>query len=70
MRLSLVRMVSTIALVLGAVLLTLLGLGLWLWALYIFALRYLPPDTAALATGAATFLGAGVLAWIATRLNR
>lgn len=70
MRLSIVRMVSTMALVLGAVLLAVVGLGLWLWALYIFALRYLPQESAALATGAATFLGAGALAWIATRLNR
>ncbi len=70
MRLSLVRMAGSIALILGAVLLALAGLGLWLWALYLFAMRYLPQDGAVVTTGALTFLGAGVFLWIAVKLNR
>ncbi len=70
MRLSIARLAGSIALVFGAVLLAVIGLGLWLWALYIFALRYRPQDGAALTTGVVTFLGAGVLTWIAIKLNR
>jgi hypothetical protein len=69
MRFSLARLVGAIALILAAALLALAGIGLWLWAFYLFAARYLAPDAAALTTGAVTFLGAGVLVWVAKRLN-
>jgi hypothetical protein len=62
--------VGAVALILGAVVLVLAGAGLWLWSLYLFTTRYLPPDGAALTTGAVTFLGAGLLIWFAKRLNR
>lgn len=70
MRLSLARLAASIALILGAVLFLLAGLGLWLFALYLYCLRYLAQDGAALTTGAVTFLGAGVITWIAIKLNR
>jgi hypothetical protein len=68
-RFSIARLVGAIALILGAAVLALAGFALWLWSLYLFATRYLPPDAAALATGLVTFLAAGIMVWIAKRLN-
>ena len=63
-------MAGGMALVVLAALLAAAAVGLFLWGLYMFAAGALNPVLGALITGAASLLGAGVLAWIASRMGR
>ncbi len=49
----------------GALLLC--GLALWIWALYLFIVLWLPPVLAAALTGGFVLLAAGVIAWMVMR---
>jgi hypothetical protein len=50
--------------------LTLVGLGLLLWALYLYLVIFLSQPTASLITGVVTLLLSGGLVWSARRLSR
>jgi hypothetical protein len=50
--------------------LMLVGVGLILWALYLYLVIFLSPPTATLITGIITLLVAGGLVWSARQLNR
>jgi hypothetical protein len=50
--------------------LLLAGLGLILWALYLYLAQFLSPPGAALASGLISFLIAGGLLWGIARLGR
>ena len=54
----------------AATLLLVLGLGMCLWALYLWLSALLGPAGAAVLIGVASLLLAGGLAWIAIRLGR
>jgi hypothetical protein len=50
--------------------LMLVGVGLILWALYLYLVIFLSPPTATLITGIITLLVSGGLVWSARQLNR
>jgi hypothetical protein len=69
-RSGLFRVVLSLALVGTAGTLTLGGVGLILWALYLDLALFLSPPTATLTTGVITLLVSGGLVWSAGRLSR
>jgi hypothetical protein len=46
------------------------GLGFWLWGVYALAALYVPPPTAAAIAGLLAFVLAGIVLWLAARINR
>jgi hypothetical protein len=60
----------SLALLAAAGTLALVGVGLILWALYLYLAIFLIPPTATLITGVVTLLAAGGLVWSARRLSR
>jgi hypothetical protein len=67
---GLFRLILSLALLGTAGTLTLGGLGLILWAVYLYLAILLSPPTATLLTGIVTLLVSGGLVWSARRLNR
>lgn len=46
------------------------ALGFWLWGLYALAALYIPAPSAAAVTGLFALVLAGVVLWLAARVNR
>jgi hypothetical protein len=64
------RLGLSLALLAAAGTLALVGVGLILWAFYLYLAIFLIPSTAALITGVVTLLTSGGLVWSARRLSR
>lgn len=70
LRKAVLRTGAGFALLIIAALFALAGLGLCMWAVYLWLATSLGPSGAAALTGAMSLILAGVLAWITIRLNR
>jgi hypothetical protein len=64
------RLAMSVGLLATAGLLGLGGIGLVLWALYLYLAMFMSPSAATLLTGVVTLLASGGLVWSARRLGR
>lgn len=69
-RRAVVRTTWALALLTVVALFIVLAIALWLWAFYLFLNTFLPAALAAVLTGAASIIVAGVCAWFVRRLIR
>jgi len=59
-----------VALLVVAAVMFLAGLGFWLWGVYALAAQHFPPPSAAGLTGLLALILAGIVLWLAKRINR
>lgn len=70
LRYGIARVGGALALLTVSAVMLLAGLGFWLWGIYALATQYIPAPSAAALTGLFAVVMAGVVLWLAARVNR